>query len=262
MLSDPSRSGTAAPFRGESSPGSRAHDALDPPPSPGTTQSFRYERDSLLWLMQANDSQYPSGAYAHSFGLEELVESGAVKDATGLERFLETQVVPALLTFELPYFAQAHEAATKDDAARLLELDAELDAWRLPAETRDASRRIGSRRLELLRQLSPSPLVEGHHAACPFSHHLVVTAIELSSLPVAFAARAFAFQTISGFATASMKLLRIGQTACQAIVRRTLDRLGNDLDTSLSRPPGGWFNPLLEIASLRHARADARLFIS
>ncbi|MCW1922121.1 hypothetical protein OKA05_06125 [Luteolibacter arcticus] len=212
--------------------------------------------------MQANDSQYPSGAYAHSFGLEELVECGTVKDAAGLERFLETQIVPALLTFELPYFLRAHEAALKEDAAGLLELDAELDAWRLPAETRDASRRIGSRRLELLRQLSPSPLVESHHAACPFSHHLVVTAIELSSLPVAFAARAFAFQTVTGFATASMKLLRIGQTACQSIVRRTLDRLGADLDCSLSRPPDGWFNPLLEIASLRHARADARLFIS
>jgi len=218
--------------------------------------------DPWLWLMQANDSQYPSGAYAHSYGLEELVESGTVKDAAGLERFLETQIVPALLTFELPYFTRAHEAASKGDAAALLGLDAELDAWRLPAETRDASRRIGSRRLELLRQLAPSPLVESHHAACPFSHHLVVTAIELSSLPAAFAARAFAFQTITGFTAASMKLLRIGQTACQAMARRTLDRLGKDLDASLTRPHDGWFNPLLEIASLRHARADARLFIS
>jgi urease accessory protein len=218
--------------------------------------------DPVLWLLQANDSQYPSGAYAHSYGLEELVEAGVVTDAAGLERFLETQILPALLTFELPYFAEAHAAAGKSDTARLLELDAELDAWRLPAETRDASRRIGSRRLELLRQLAPSPLVERHHAACPFSHHLVVTAIELAALPVTHAARAFAFQTVSGFATASMKLMRLGQSACQAVVRRSLDRLGTELDAALSRPPDGWFNPLLEIASLRHARADARLFIS
>jgi len=218
--------------------------------------------DPWLWLMQANDSQYPSGAYAHSYGLEELVEAGVVKNAADLERFLEAQILPALLTFELPYFVQAHQAANAEDAARLAELDAELDAWRLPAETRDASRRIGSRRLELLRQLSPSPLVERHATACPMSHHLVVTAIELSSLPIAFAARAFAFQSVSGFATASMKLIRLGQTACQAIVRRTLGRLGADLDAALVRQPDGWFNPLLEIASLRHARADARLFIS
>jgi urease accessory protein len=218
--------------------------------------------DAWLWLMQANDSQYPSGAYAHSYGLEELVEAGVVKDAGGLECFLEKQILPALLTFELPCFVQAHRAAAEGDVARLAALDAELDAWRLPAETRDASRRIGSRRLELLRQLAPSPLVETHAGNCPFSHHLIVTAIELASIPIAQAARAFAFQMITGFATASMKLMRIGQTACQAIVRRTLDRLGMEIDAALSRPFDGWFNPLLEIASLRHARADARLFIS
>jgi urease accessory protein len=223
---------------------------------------LRSESDALLWLLQANDSQYPSGAYAHSYGLEELVECGVVRDAASLERFLETQIVPALLAFELPFFVQAHAAAREEDTARLLELDAELDAWRLPAEIRDASRRIGSRRLELLKQLSPAPLVENHHAACPFSHHLVVTAIEFSGLPVAIAARAFAFQAISGFAAASPKLLRLGPTACQAIVRRTLDHLGTGIDAVLSRRPDGWFNPLLEIASLRHARAYARLFIS
>jgi urease accessory protein len=236
-------------------------ESANPPHPAGTTQSSR-SVDPVLWLLQANDSQYPSGAYAHSYGLEELVEAGVVTDAAGLERFLETQIIPALLTFELPYFARAHAAAGQADRTLLLELDAELDAWRLPAETRDASRRIGSRRLELLRQLAPSPLVEKHHAACPFSHHLIVTAIELAALPVAHAARAFAFQTVSGFATASMKLMRLGQSACQAVVRRSLDRLGADLDAALSRPPDGWFNPLLEIASLRHARADARLFIS
>jgi urease accessory protein len=59
-----------------------------------------------------------------------------------------------------------------------------------------------------------------------------------------------------------MKLIRIGQTACQQIVRRTLAKLGGEIDVCLSSPVDGWFNPLLEIASLRHARAHARLFIS
>jgi urease accessory protein len=44
--------------------------------------------DPMLWLLQANDSAYPSGAYAHSFGLEEVVESGIVRTAADLEDFL------------------------------------------------------------------------------------------------------------------------------------------------------------------------------
>lgn len=218
--------------------------------------------DPLLWLLQANDTAYPSGAYAHSFGLEELVESGVVGDAASLEHFLVAQIVPALVTFDLPFFALAHRAAVAGDAVRLAELDAELDAWRLPAEVRDASRRIGSQRLKLLRQLVPSAMVEQYAAACPLGHHLAVTAIEFMGVPIEMAARAYVFQSITGFISASMKLLRIGQTACQSIQHLTMQLIGPDIDSSVSRQPDGWFNPLLEIASLRHARANARLFIS
>ena len=218
--------------------------------------------DPILWLLQANDTAYPSGAYAHSFGLEELVETGVVSTATDLENFLVKQILPALLTFEIPYFARAHAAAVEGNCNELLALDAELDAWRIPAELRDASRRIGSQRLDLLVQLDPTPLVIEYRQLSPRSHHLVVTALELAAVPVRQAARAFAFQTIAGLAAASMKLMRIGQTSCQQIVRRTLVNLGGKIDDSLAQPVDGWFNPLLEIASLRHARANQRLFIS
>ncbi len=218
--------------------------------------------DPWLWLLQANDTAYPSGAYAHSFGLEELVESGVVRNPADLERFIAKQVLPALLTFEIPFFARAHAAAVDGNATLLLAIDAELDAWRIPSELRDASRRIGSQRLELLSQLDASPLVLEIRAASPRCHHLVVTALELSTVPVEHAARAFAFQSISGLTAASMKLMRIGQTACQLIARRMLDELGCHIDAAISRPVDGWFNPLLEIASLRHARAHQRLFIS
>lgn len=218
--------------------------------------------DPWLWLLQANDTAYPSGSYAHSFGLEELVEAGVVKTAADLETFIGKQILPALLTFEIPFFAKAHAAAVAGNLDELLALDAELDAWRIPAELRDASRRIGSQRLDLLAQLDPSPLVTEYRSLSPRSHHLVVTALELSSLPVTQAARAFSFQSVAGLAAASMKLMRVGQTACQLVVRRSLATLGEKIDSSLSQPVDGWFNPLIEIASLRHARANHRLFIS
>ena len=218
--------------------------------------------DPLLWLLQANDSTYPSGAYAHSFGLEELAESGIVRTAADLESFLQRQIIPALLTFEIPWFARAHGAALAMDAPTLLSLDQELDAWRIPAEIRDASRRIGSQRLDLLASLDATPFIRDFRSTAPRAHHLVVSALELSALPLAQAARAFAFQSIAGLTAASMKLIRIGQSACQQILRRILAQLGEQIDAALTREPDGWFNPLLEIASLRHARAHARLFIS
>jgi urease accessory protein len=218
--------------------------------------------DPWLWLLQANDSAYPSGAYAHSYGLEELVESGVVLTAADLENFLTHQILPALLVFEIPFFTRVHTAAVAENSAGLLAADEELDAWRIPAELRDASRRIGSQRLSLLAQLAPSALILHQLEKAPRSHHLIVTALELACLPVAQAARAFAFQIIAGLTAASMKLMRIGQTACQQVLHRTLSLLGEKIDTALTQSVDGWFNPLLEIASLRHARAHSRLFIS
>ena len=217
---------------------------------------------SLLWLLQSNDTGYPSGGYAHSYGLEELVRVGVVKDAGSLENFLGKQVVPALLRFELPFFGKAHQAAAAGDISELLEMDAELDAWRIPAELRDAGRRVGSQRLTLLCELDASELVIAFRKASPRAHHLIVTALELRDVPVEDAARAFAFQTIVAGTSASMKLMRIGQTACQGILRRVLAGLEAGADASLAREPDGVFNPLLEIASLKHAFSNERLFIS
>ncbi len=218
--------------------------------------------DPLLWLLQSNDTGYPSGGYAHSYGLEELVRVGVVKDPESLERFLMKQVVPQLLLFELPFFRKAHEAASAGDSETLQEFDAELDAWRIAPELRDASRRVGSQRLSLLCELDDSEFISNFRKTNPRAHHLVVTAIELRNVPVKDAARAFAFQAVVAGTAASMKLMRIGQIACQTILNRVLIALGSEVDASLENEIYGFFNPLLEIASLKHATSHERLFIS
>lgn len=218
--------------------------------------------DQLLWLLQSNDTGYPSGGYAHSYGLEELVRVGVVKDPESLERFLMKQVIPALLRFELPFFKKAHKAASAEESKALHEIDIELDAWRIAPELRDASRRVGSQRLSLLCELDSSEFIADFRKFNPRAHHLVVTAIELRSVTINDAARAFAFQAIVAGTAASMKLMRIGQIACQTILNRVLIALGSEVDDSLKNEIDGFFNPLLEIASLKHATSHERLFIS
>jgi len=221
--------------------------------------------DWLPWLLQVNDSQFPSGAYAHSLGLEDLVQRGVVRDAEGLEKFLVEQVCPALLAFDLPILARAHAAAAAGRLTDLAALDRELDAWKLAVELRQASQRMGSRRLALLRRLAPAPLLDDFAALGTPQHQSVVCALELREVPVAVAAWALAHQTLTGYVTAAVKLLRLGQERAQVILRTTLADLAPSVASAITEPAvshPGWFNPLLEIASLRHARARERLFIS
>jgi urease accessory protein len=96
-------------------------------------------------------------------------------------------------------------------------------------------------------------------------HLLVVAALEMRALPAVVAAWAIVHQTTSGYVTAAVKLLRLGQERAQAVLRATLADLAPGVAAAVASPPTaepGWFNPLLEIASLRHARARERLFIS
>lgn len=220
--------------------------------------------DWLPWLLQVNDSAFPSGAYAHSLGLEELVQAEVVRTPEELEFFLQGQVMPSLLAFEIPVLAAAHGMAGRGDLSGLQTLDGELEGWKLAAELRAASRQLGSRRLALTRQLEDSPLSGAYAALGAPCHHLIVCALELRALPVEAAACAFAQQTVAGYATAAMKLMRLGQEKCQGIIRRSLVALGPQLEAACRVPleEAGWFNPLLEIASMRHARAGERLFIS
>jgi urease accessory protein len=61
-----------------------------------------------------------------------------------------------------------------------------------------------------------------------------------------------------------LKLIRIGQEGCQRVLRATCAASDESITASSAvvREQAGWFNPLLEIASLRHERAEERLFIS
>jgi urease accessory protein len=220
--------------------------------------------DWLPWLLQVADSAFPSGAYAHSLGLEELVQGGVVSSPDTLETFLKQQITPALLAFDVPVLAAAHGMASGENLIGLRALDEELDAWKIAAELRSASRQIGSRRLALIRQLDDTPWSGKYAEMQAPCHQVVICALELRGLPLAAAACAFSQQTIAGYAMAAMKLLPMGQDRCQAIVRRTMLTIIPKLTSACAVPleEAGWFNPLLEIASMRHARATERLFIS
>src|SRR5687767_15824740 len=48
----------------------------------------------LCGLLQTSDSFYPTGSYAHSFGLEGLVQEGVIRDRETLRTFLFHAAVP------------------------------------------------------------------------------------------------------------------------------------------------------------------------
>src|SRR5437899_508919 len=135
------------------------------------------EMDWLPQLLQTNDSLFPSGSFAHSFGLEGLVQLEQIAGPESLGDFVREQLVPVLENFELPFARLAHGAALQGDVARLLALDERYGAMKGSFELRQASNKIGSQRLEMLQKLRPHSLLlrlEQEKSAGEFDAHATI----------------------------------------------------------------------------------------
>ena len=224
----------------------------------------------LIGLLQAGDSFYPTGSYAHSFGLEGLVQAGVIHDRATLREFLLRSVLPSLRQAELPLAAQAWRAFAAEDWPRVGELCRLSAALKAPRELRTAADNIGRQRAELAAALRPVALAGDYlrRAAAggwPFSA-AVSAALEgrmLGAPQTAVLAGVYYAGTAS-LLSAAMKLLRLGQNAAQSLLTEAL-QAAPAVITAAERVPFdeiGWFNPWLDIAAARHETADNRMFIS
>lgn len=221
-------------------------------------------------LLQAGDSFYPTGSYAHSFGLEGLVQEGVVRDRDTLRQFLLLSALPALRHVELPIAVHACAAFARTDWAIIGELCVLSSALKTAREARLASESIGRQRAELAATLRGSAFAQefvrrAAEAAWPHSS-AVSAALEghVIAAPATAVLAGFCYASISSLLAAAMKLLRLGQNASQSLLTEALGMTPPMIAAaqSTSREEIGWFNPWLDIAAARHETADARMFIS
>ncbi len=230
-------------------------------------------RVSDRWIplvLQANDSFFPTGTYAHSFGLEGLVQAGVIHDRESLREFLLHEVLPQLARTDLPVAAQAWAAAGDpvdwDRLSVLCELGA---ATRGTRELRQAAAAIGAQRLDLAARLHGGLAAEFNRRAAEGAWprpSCVAAAIEGRTFgaPQEAVVAAVLYGGVSALVAASVKLLRLGQNAIHTLLAEVLAE-GQGACAEAARFPLesiGSSNPWWDIASARHETANFRLFIS
>lgn len=224
----------------------------------------------LLGLLQAGDSFYPTGSYAHSFGLEGLVQENVIRDRATLREFILRSALPTLRHVDLPLAAHAWHAFAAPDWENLRELSILSAALKTSREARVASENIGRQRAELCATLHASPLAQDFIRRAtadgwPFSA-AISAALEGRVLhaPLPAVLAGLSYSSLAALVSAAMKILRLGQNAAQSLLAEALAATPELIAAAESTPLDeiGWFNSWLDIASARHETADTRMFIS
>jgi urease accessory protein len=226
--------------------------------------------DSFLSLLQFTDGLFPAGAYAHSFGLEYCVQSGEVSDAVGVENFIRAYLEGSVAPSDAVIMLCAWRAARAGDIATCLALDETLDAMKSASELRDASRQMGRQTLRVANNLPCDELLakfsDAVAADATPGHHPVVFGIigALLAWPSRDMISAYLYSTSASIVGAALRLMPLGQLAGQRSLWNLKPLIAELAEEAQGKTASDiWsFAPALEIASMRHAGLDARLFRS
>ncbi|MGW5748361.1 urease accessory protein UreF [Amycolatopsis sp. NPDC003861] len=214
------------------------------------------------------DSRFPGGGHVHSGGLEEVVARKLVTSVRDLPGFLSGRLRTAGFLAAVFAAASAHAAVNRGNWSCL---DSELDARTPSLAQREASRAQGRGTARAGRIAWPSPVLEELLTETPRPHHPIVLGalVGVAGGSPYDAAMAVAYLSVSGPASAAVRLLGLDPFAVNAVVARLdlasvcSEAAAVAADDPASLPSPG--SPALDLfaeAHARHHQEEVRLFAS
>lgn len=111
------------------------------------------EGTAKFFLLQVNDALFPIGGYSHSYGLETYIQKGLVHNEDSAEEFIHKRLEYNFLYNEFLAVRLGWEYAVSGDLTAISRLEEIMEAGKIPRETREASRKLGSRFIKTLSAL-------------------------------------------------------------------------------------------------------------
>ncbi|MFI0980362.1 urease accessory protein UreF [Streptomyces sp. NPDC021093] len=210
------------------------------------------------------DGRFPAGGHAHSGGAEAAVKAGRIRDHRDLASFCRGRLHTAGLT-------AAGLAAAAALGLDPLALDEAADARTPSPALRATARKLGRQMMRAARATWPCTELDALAAARPRGAHQPVVlglAARSAGLGPDDAAHCAAYESVSGAATAVVRLLSLDPFEATGV----LARLAPELDRVAERAVLAAYEgidalpaasaPLLDITAEAHAAWPVRLFAS
>jgi urease accessory protein len=223
---------------------------------------------ALLSLFHFADTAFPTGGYAHSFGLEHYCQAGIVRDADGVKRFLLAQLEGSAGPCDATAAAAALRATRVGDPDGCRRLDATVEAMKPAREFREGSRQMGRQTLRVSAALTGDARLAAYLEEVNEAARLAITPSpsdgRASSAGAEDTATAFLYSTTALLVGAALRLLPIGQTDGQRLLWGLHPVIARVAGEAARRDAAEiWsFAPGLDVQGMLHERLETRLFRS
>lgn len=224
----------------------------------------------LLSLMQLCDSNFPTGAFSHSFGLETYIQEEHVTSKKTFYEWLQAFVNEQLVYTDGLACRLTYEALEQNEVETIWTLDRLMTVQNFPRESREGSRRMGEGMIRLGNELYDSSLLRSYrervkakqssgHPAIVFAllaHHLTI--------PKKTAVLSYLYQGTAALIQNGVRAIPLGQTEGQRLQCEMQPLLlkAAELIEQLDQDDLGIVTPGLELAQMRHEQLNIRIFSS
>ncbi len=225
---------------------------------------------NLLALFQLCDSNFPTGAFSHSYGLESYIQDERVHDQESFASWLDAFVNEQLVYSDGIACNLVYEALERQDYEKIWKLDRMLVMQNLPRETREGTKRMGERTLGLVKTLYDLPVLSQYKKRIKenqsFGHPAIVFAMvgHHLNVPKSTTILYYLYANVSNLVQNAVRAIPLGQTAGQQTVKDFHQVLikATDKIQQLEEEDFGVVSPGLELSQMNHERVKVRIFMS
>ncbi|MCM3568020.1 urease accessory protein UreF [Neobacillus mesonae] len=226
--------------------------------------------EKILALFQLCDSNFPTGAFSHSYGLESYIQENKVHNTETFTQWLKVYIHEQLIYSDGLAVLLTYQALEREDFQKVWKLDRLLTVQNLPRETREGCMRMGERMLELVQALYDIPILTAYRKRIEnkqsFGHPAIVFTMVAHDLNVSNsdAILFYLYSVVSSMVQNAVRGIPLGQTAGQKVIRAIQPVLvkAAELIQQLNEEDFGIVSPGIELSQMRHERVNIRIFMS
>jgi urease accessory protein len=224
----------------------------------------------LFNLLHLSDPTLPIGGFSHSAGLETYVQLGIVKNAVTAKEFIVGMLSQNIKYSDASFMSLAFTATQNNDWDKLMALDEECTAIKLPREIREASQKMGMRLLKIFVDVYPHEFAEKYLQAIQsknlVGHYCIAFGMYacLLNIPLQDASTGFYYNAAVGMVTNCVKLVPLGQMDGQQLLFSLQPLIENLAKDSLQPDENmlGLCCAGFDIRCMQHEQLYSRLYMS